>query len=117
MSYIEYICKNIYNDRSEKNGGKQVDFNQIANFIIMLLTFIVFLLMNGLVSSHFSQKNEQYTRDIMMLFLSLLTITCILFLDTFKTYKEVLYDSFKKHLPANVVIDLNFHHYNPKCHV
>jgi len=35
-----------------------------------------------------------------------------LFLDTFKAYKEVLYSSFKDSLPAEVVVDVNFHHYN-----
>lgn len=35
-----------------------------------------------------------------------------LFLDTFKAYKEVLYDSFTKNLPDNVLSDLHFHHYN-----
>ena len=35
-----------------------------------------------------------------------------LFLDTFKAYKEVLYDSFRKSLPDNVAVDLHFHHYN-----
>jgi len=35
-----------------------------------------------------------------------------LFLDTFKAYKEVLYDSFRKNLPENVAVDLHFHHYN-----
>lgn len=34
------------------------------------------------------------------------------FLDTFKAYKEVLYDSFVKNLPKNVIADVNFHHYN-----
>lgn len=34
------------------------------------------------------------------------------FLDTFKAYKEVLYDSFVKNLPRNVIADVNFHHYN-----
>jgi len=36
-----------------------------------------------------------------------------LFLDTFKAYKEVLYDSFTKNLPKNVMADVHFHHYNP----
>ncbi|MDI3520330.1 MAG: hypothetical protein PWQ17_955 [Anaerophaga sp.] len=36
-----------------------------------------------------------------------------LFLDTFKAYKEVLYDSFFKNLPENVIADVHFHHYNP----
>ncbi|PWD98832.1 GntR family transcriptional regulator [Marinilabilia rubra] len=36
-----------------------------------------------------------------------------LFLDTFKAYKEVLYDSFFKNLPDNVIADVHFHHYNP----
>ncbi len=36
----------------------------------------------------------------------------LLFLDTFKAYKEVLYGSFLKHLPKNVMVDLHFHHYN-----
>jgi DNA-binding transcriptional regulator YhcF (GntR family) len=36
-----------------------------------------------------------------------------LFLDTFKAYKEVLYDSFFKNLPQNVIADVHFHHYNP----
>ena len=35
-----------------------------------------------------------------------------LFLDTFKAYKEVLYNSFKQHLPKNTMVDINFHHYN-----
>jgi DNA-binding transcriptional regulator YhcF (GntR family) len=35
-----------------------------------------------------------------------------LFLDTFKAYKEVLYNSFKNSLSEDVVVDLNFHHYN-----
>jgi DNA-binding transcriptional regulator YhcF (GntR family) len=35
-----------------------------------------------------------------------------LFLDTFKSYKEVLYNSFKQNLPRNVMVDINFHHYN-----
>ncbi|TCO03013.1 GntR family transcriptional regulator [Natronoflexus pectinivorans] len=35
-----------------------------------------------------------------------------LFLDTFKAYKEVLYDSFTKNLPTNVMADVHFHHYN-----
>ena len=34
-----------------------------------------------------------------------------LFLDTFKAYKEVLYDSFTRNLPRNVMVDLHFHHY------
>lgn len=36
------------------------------------------------------------------------------FLDTFKAYKEVLYDSFFHALPNNVIADVNFHHYNAK---
>ncbi|WP_462318553.1 GntR family transcriptional regulator [Marinilabilia sp.] len=35
-----------------------------------------------------------------------------LFLDTFKAYKEVLYDNFFKNLPSNVIADVHFHHYN-----
>lgn len=35
-----------------------------------------------------------------------------LFLDTFKAYKEVLYDSFNKNLPSNILADVHFHHYN-----
>ncbi|GET26689.1 GntR family transcriptional regulator [Prolixibacter sp. NT017] len=35
-----------------------------------------------------------------------------LFLDTFKAYKEVLYSSFKESLPEDIVVDVNFHHYN-----
>jgi len=35
-----------------------------------------------------------------------------LFLDTFKAYKEVLYNSFKQNLPKNTMVDINFHHYN-----
>ncbi len=34
------------------------------------------------------------------------------FLDTFKAYKEVLYNSFKEQLPSTVMVDINFHHYN-----
>ncbi|MDZ4203806.1 MAG: winged helix-turn-helix domain-containing protein [Bacteroidales bacterium] len=36
----------------------------------------------------------------------------LLFLDTFKAYKEVLYASFMDNLPINVLADLHFHHYN-----
>ncbi|WP_370276451.1 GntR family transcriptional regulator [Lutibacter sp. HS1-25] len=36
----------------------------------------------------------------------------LLLLDTFKAYKEVLYDSFIGNLPENTIIDLQFHHYN-----
>ena len=36
-----------------------------------------------------------------------------LFLDTFKSYKEVLYHSFLNHLPKGISVDLHFHHYNP----
>lgn len=36
----------------------------------------------------------------------------LLFLDTFKAYKEVLYGSFLKQLPKNISVDLHFHHYN-----
>jgi len=35
-----------------------------------------------------------------------------LFLDTFKAYKEVLYHAFLNHLPKDVSVDLQFHHYN-----
>ena len=35
-----------------------------------------------------------------------------LFLDTFKAYKEVLYNSFKLNLTKNTMVDINFHHYN-----
>ncbi len=35
-----------------------------------------------------------------------------LFLDTFKAYKEVLYNAFKDSLPEKVMVDINFHHYN-----
>lgn len=36
----------------------------------------------------------------------------LLFLDTFKAYKEVLYDGFRSNLPDNILVDLMFHHYN-----
>lgn len=36
----------------------------------------------------------------------------LLFLDTFKAYKEVLYDGFRSNLPDNISVDLVFHHYN-----
>lgn len=35
-----------------------------------------------------------------------------LFLDTFKAYKEVLYDSFNKNLSKDIFADVHFHHYN-----
>jgi DNA-binding transcriptional regulator YhcF (GntR family) len=38
----------------------------------------------------------------------------LLFLDTFKAYKEVLYDGFRSNLPDNISVDLMFHHYNIK---
>ena len=36
----------------------------------------------------------------------------LIFLETFKAYKEVLYGSFLKYLPKNFSVDLHFHHYN-----
>ncbi|WP_310560076.1 GntR family transcriptional regulator [Flavobacterium sp.] len=36
----------------------------------------------------------------------------LLFLDTFKAYKEVLYHSFINNLPDNFIVDVQFHHYN-----
>ena len=36
----------------------------------------------------------------------------LLVLDTFKAYKEVLYHSFVKNLPENIITDVQFHHYN-----
>lgn len=36
----------------------------------------------------------------------------LLVLDTFKAYKEVVYHSFINNLPDNIIIDLQFHHYN-----
>ncbi len=36
------------------------------------------------------------------------------FLDTFKAYKEVLYDAFVHALPKNIIADVNFHHYNAR---
>ncbi len=38
----------------------------------------------------------------------------LLFLDTFKAYKEVLYEGFRSNLPENYSVDLHFHHYNIK---
>ncbi len=36
----------------------------------------------------------------------------LLVLDTFKAYKEVLYHSFVNNLPENIIVDIQFHHYN-----
>ena len=36
----------------------------------------------------------------------------LLVLDTFKAYKEVLYHSFIDNLPENIIVDVQFHHYN-----
>ncbi len=36
----------------------------------------------------------------------------LLFLDTIKAYKEVLYASFIENLPKNFSVDVHFHHYN-----
>ncbi|XCF07422.1 GntR family transcriptional regulator [Tamlana crocina] len=36
----------------------------------------------------------------------------ILVLDTFKAYKEVLYHAFVNNLPKNIIVDVQFHHYN-----
>jgi len=38
----------------------------------------------------------------------------LLLISTFKAYKEVMYHSFMKNLPDNVVVDLQFHHYSVK---
>jgi len=36
----------------------------------------------------------------------------LLFLDTFKAYKEVLYDGFRSNSTSLISVDLHFHHYN-----
>jgi DNA-binding transcriptional regulator YhcF (GntR family) len=36
----------------------------------------------------------------------------LLVLDTFKAYKEVLYHSFVNNLDENIIVDVQFHHYN-----
>lgn len=36
----------------------------------------------------------------------------LLLLDTFKAYKEVLYHAFVNNLPKNVIVEVQFHHYN-----
>lgn len=41
-------------------------------------------------------------------------IKVLLLISTFKAYKEVLYHSFMKNLPDNIIVDLQFHHYNVK---
>lgn len=41
-------------------------------------------------------------------------ITVLMLISTFKAYKEVLYHSFMENLPDNVIVDLQFHHYNVK---
>ncbi|GAA4950735.1 GntR family transcriptional regulator [Algibacter agarivorans] len=38
----------------------------------------------------------------------------LLLISTFKAYKEVFYHSFMSCLPENVIVDLQFHHYNTK---
>lgn len=45
-------------------------------------------------------------------FVSSNTGNVLMFLDTFKAYKEVLYHSFYDNLPKEYAIDLNFHHYD-----
>lgn len=40
------------------------------------------------------------------------TMKVLLVLDTIKAYKEVLYHSFVNNLPDNVILDVQFHHYN-----
>ncbi len=45
-------------------------------------------------------------------FVSSNTGNVLMFLDTFKAYKEVLYHSFYDNLPREYSIDLNFHHYD-----
>ncbi|MBJ6368915.1 GntR family transcriptional regulator [Snuella sedimenti] len=46
-------------------------------------------------------------------FISGNSIKVLLVLDTFKAYKEVLYGAFINNLPDNIIVDLQFHHYNP----
>ncbi len=38
----------------------------------------------------------------------------LLLISTFKAYKEVFYHSFMSYMPDNVIVDLQFHHYNIK---
>ena len=47
-------------------------------------------------------------------FVSQNRIKILLLLSTFKAYKEVLYHALLNNLPNNIIIDLQFHHYNIK---
>ncbi|MDW5289781.1 substrate-binding domain-containing protein [Formosa sp. PL04] len=41
-------------------------------------------------------------------------VKVLLLISTFKAYKEVLYHAFMENLPKNVIVDLQFHHYNAR---
>ncbi|WP_242204049.1 GntR family transcriptional regulator [Aestuariivivens insulae] len=47
-------------------------------------------------------------------YISKSTRKILLLISTFKAYKEVFYHSFMNCLPENVIVDLQFHHYNIK---
>ena len=63
----------------------------------------------------YSQLKDQRTIDSVPnkgYFVAGETRKVLLVLDTFKAYKEVLYHSFIDNLPENIIVDVQFHHYN-----
>lgn len=63
----------------------------------------------------YSQLKDQKTIDSVPnkgYFVAGETRKILLVLDTFKAYKEVLYHSFIDNLPENIIVDVQFHHYN-----
>jgi DNA-binding transcriptional regulator YhcF (GntR family) len=113
------------------NNSQVPKYQQLVNVIIDNLSIGV--LSNGDILPSVNQmcKKNQLSRDTVFKAYSILkeqaviesvpnkgyyiankTRKVLLVLDTFKAYKEVLYHSFLKNLPDDVIADVQFHHYN-----
>ncbi|MFI1743667.1 GntR family transcriptional regulator [Thalassobellus sediminis] len=128
--------------RTEQNGLVKVDFDININSEIPKYQQLVNAINNALANNTLSSgdalpsvnaicKAYSLSRDTVFKSYSILkeqnviesvpnkgyyvandTRKVLLLLDTFKAYKEVLYHSFVNDLPKNVIVDVQFHHYN-----
>lgn len=114
------------------NGDSPIPkFQQLADEIVDAINDKRFRVGDSLPSVNAIIKKSGLSRDTIVKAYNLLKkrgiiesypqkgyfVTCntgrvFLFLDTFKAYKEVLYDSFRKDVSRDFAIDLHFHHYD-----
>lgn len=123
-----FMQKLTFNINSESPVPK---FQQLADEIVDAINDKRFRVGDPLPSVNTIIKQSGLSRDTIVKSYNLLKrrgiiesypqkgyfVTCntgriFLFLDTFKAYKEVLYDSFRKNVSKDFAIDLHFHHYD-----